>query len=225
MTDGPSQHPIARDSDPGERQGRRLFAPGDQAVDIALMKRVQAGDSEALGDLYDRHASACLALTVPILRDRRVAEECVQDLFLNLWQRPQTYDPQRGAFVPWLMRVARNRAIDALRRQRERRFADFAVGEEGTPLDLDFLLVDPDPDPAEQAATADTGQRVREAMTKLTKEQRETLELAYFGGMSHSEIAKRLDRPLGTVKTQIRLGMQRLAGELTGYRPNGTDDE
>ena len=189
------------------------------------MQRAGSGDKAALGELYDRHAPACLALTLPILRDRRLAEECVQDLFLNLWQRPHTYDSQRGAFGGWLMRVARNRAIDLLRRQRERRFADFAVGAEGTPLDPESFLVDPAPDPAEQAASSDTGDRVRAALATLAREQREALELAYFGGLSQSEIAERLNRPLGTVKTQIRTGMQRLAQQLTGYRPDGTDTE
>jgi RNA polymerase sigma-70 factor (ECF subfamily) len=152
-----------------------------------------------------------------------LAEECVQDLFLNLWQRPDTYDSQRGAFGGWLMRVARNRAIDLLRKQRERRFADFSVGAEGASFDPEQFLVDPSPDLADQAVTSDTGARVRQAMGLLSKEQKETLELAYFGGLSQSEIAERLNRPLGTVKTQIRTGMQRLAQELTGFRPDRTE--
>jgi RNA polymerase sigma-70 factor (ECF subfamily) len=181
------------------------------------MARVVSGDSQALGELYDRHASSALALMLPILRDRRLAEETVQDVFLNLWQHPGTYDSQRGAFGGWILRVARNRAIDVLRKQRERRFADFAGGEDGAPLDPATFLVDPDPDPADQAATADVGDRVRSALATLSREQRETLELAYFGGLSHREIAEHLARPLGTVKTQIRTGMQRLAQVLTGF--------
>jgi RNA polymerase sigma-70 factor (ECF subfamily) len=211
------------DSQP--RTGRSLFAPEAQALDAALMAKVAGGDKTALGELYDRHASTCLALMVPILRDRRLAEECVQDLFLNLWQRPHTYDSQRGAFVGWLMRVARNRAIDLLRRQRERRFADFAIGTDGESFNPEVFLVDPAPDPGDLAVTSDTGVRVRAALKNLSNEQRESLELAYFGGLSQSEIAERLNRPLGTVKTQIRTGMQRLARELTEYRPNGSDQD
>jgi RNA polymerase sigma-70 factor (ECF subfamily) len=225
LEDSLVSQPAYRAAEPQSRPGRKLFAPEAQALDAALMAKVASGDKTALGELYDRHASTCLALIVPILRDRRLAEECVQDLFLNLWQRPHTYDSQRGAFVGWLMRVARNRAIDMLRRQRERRFADFAIGADGESFNPEVFLVDPAPDPGDQAVTSDTGDRVRAALALLSTEQRETLELAYFGGLSQSEIAERLNRPLGTVKTQIRTGMQRLARELTGYRPNGTDTE
>lgn len=225
MSERRSIHSTSAADEPAAVGSRRLFAPADQAADAALMREIVAGDKTALGELYDRHAATCMALIVPILRDRRLAEECVQDLFLNLWQRPDTYDSQRGAFAGWFSRVARNRAIDMLRRQREMRFADFSVGSDGSPYDPEHFLVDPDPDPADQAAVADTGARVRAAMTMLSREQREALELAYFGGLSQSEIAERLNRPLGTVKTQIRTGMQKLAQTLSGYRPDGAAGE
>jgi RNA polymerase sigma-70 factor (ECF subfamily) len=183
------------------------------------MVRVVNGDRDALGELYDRHSTAVLSLMMPILRDRRIAEETLQDLFLNLWQRPHTYDSQRGAFAGWILRVARNRAIDVLRKQRERRFADFSAGADGSPLDPTAWLVDPEPDPSDQAVSSDLGARVRDALITLSPEQRETLELAYFGGLSHREIADHLKRPLGTVKTQIRTGMQRLAQVLAGLGP------
>ncbi len=160
MDEGRSPQTSSSKIEPAARSDRRLYAPEDQAIDARLMERASSGDTAALGELYDRHASACLALTLPILRDRRLAEECVQDLFLNLWQRPNTYDSQRGAFGGWLMRSARNRAIDVLRRQRDRRFADFSVGADGEAFDPETLLVDPAPDPAEQAESADTGTRV-----------------------------------------------------------------
>ena len=209
------------DSAPGaeERSTRPLYSIEDQARDVALMASVADGDRDALGELYDRHSSAVLGLMMPILRDRRLAEETLQDLFLNLWQRPHTYDSQRGAFAGWLLRVARNRAIDVLRKQRERRFADFSAGADGDPLDPTAWLIDPDPDPSDQAVSSDLGARVRAALTTLSPEQRETLELAYFGGLSHREIAEQLKRPLGTVKTQIRSGMQRLAHVLAGLGP------
>ncbi len=203
----------------GGTASRPLYSAEDQARDTALMARVVTGDRDALGALYDRHASHVLGLMMPILRDRRLAEETLQDLFLNLWQRPHTYDSQRGAFAGWLLRVARNRAIDVLRKQRERRFADIAPAGDGDAIDPVAWLVDPDPDPSDQAVSSDLGARVREALQTLTPEQRETLELAYFGGLSHSEIAGRLNRPLGTVKTQIRTGMQRLAQQLAGLGP------
>jgi RNA polymerase sigma-70 factor (ECF subfamily) len=206
-------------TDAGARPIRPLYSAEDQARDVALMARVVNGEREALGELYDRHATAVLSLMMPILRDRRIAEETLQDLFLNLWQRPHTYDSQRGAFAGWILRVARNRAIDVLRKQRERRFADFSAGADGSPLDPTTWLVDPEPDPSDQAVSSDLGARVRDALTTLSPEQRETLELAYFGGLSHREIADQLKRPLGTVKTQIRSGMQRLAQMLAGLGP------
>src|SRR5690606_27207442 len=151
----------------GDHSTRPFYSLEDQARDVALMARVSGGDRDALGELYDRHSSAILALMMPILRDRRLAEETLQDLFLNLWQRPHTYDSQRGAFAGWVLRVARNRAIDVLRKQRERRFADFSAGTDGSPLDPAAWLVDPDPDPSDQAVSADLGARVRAALTTL----------------------------------------------------------
>jgi RNA polymerase sigma-70 factor (ECF subfamily) len=202
------------------RATRPAYAPEEQARDVELMARVVNGDREALGTLYDLHAPRMLAVVQGILRDRRLAEEATHDVFLNLWQHPRAYEPQRGAFGGWLLRVARNRSIDLLRRQRERRFADLATGEDGSPIDPAAWLPDPDPDPADQAVTADLGARVRSALAQLSPEQRSALELAYFGGLSHSEIAERLGRPLGTVKTQIRTGMQRLAVTLAGLDPS-----
>ncbi len=223
VTEGQAPQPAVSGAGVEPRTSRTLFSPADQARDAALMARVVQGDRDALGELYDRHAPAALGLMVPILRDRRLAEETVQDVFLNLWQHPGTYDSQRGAFGGWILRVARNRAIDVLRKQRERRFADFSAGEDGGPLDPATFLVDPDPDPADQAVTSDVGDRVRAALATLSQEQRETLELAYFGGLSHREIAERLSRPLGTVKTQIRTGMQRLAQVLTGLEQSAAE--
>lgn len=215
-----SSQSVSAQHEGAPRATRPAYAPEDQARDAALMAMVKQGDREALGALYDRHAPRVLAVAQGVLRDRRLAEEATQDVFLNLWQHPQTYEPQRGSFGGWLLRVARNRAIDLLRRQRERRFADLNSGEDGSPVDPSAWLPDPDPDPADQAVTADLGARVRTALTQLSPEQRSALELAYFGGLSHSEIAERLGRPLGTVKTQIRSGMQRMAVSLAGLDPS-----
>lgn len=207
------------------RATRPAYAPEEQARDVELMSRVVNGDREALGALYDLHAPRMLSVVQAILRDRRLAEEATHDVFLNLWQHPRAYEPQRGAFGGWLLRVARNRSIDLLRRQRERRFADLASGEDGSPVDPAAWLPDPDPDPADQAVTSDLGARVRGALAQLSPEQRSALELAYFGGLSHSEISERLGRPLGTVKTQIRTGMQRLAVMLAGLDPSKIVDQ
>lgn len=201
--------------DPASLNGRR---PVGEPSDVELTARLREGDPGALALLYDRHATAVHGLTRAILRDGRLAEEATHDVFLGLWQQPAAYDPMRGPFAGWLLRVARNRAIDLLRRHREQPFAA-AVSADGTAVDPTALLVDPDPDPADQVAAALVRQDVRRALAHLTAEQRRLLELAYFGGMTQREIALHVNRPLGTVKTQIRVAMQRLAGILGSGDP------
>ena len=177
------------------------------------MRRLRAGDGDALVALYDRYAAAVHGLARAVLRDDRLAEEVTHDVFLGLWQRPQAFEPARGSFPGWLLRVARNRAIDLLRRRRERPFAaaDATAGA--------AWLVDPDPDPADQAAASLIQADVRAALTHLTPDHRRLLELAYFEGLSQREIAAHLDRPLGTVKSQIRAAMHRLAALLADLAP------
>jgi len=180
-------------------------------TDVELMARMSAGESDALAALYDRHASAVFGLTRAILRDARLAEEATHDIFLGLWQRPQHYEPARGSFVGWLLRVSRNRAIDLLRRDREQPFASAPPTDDGQMTDPTARLVDPDPDPAEQAFRLVQREEVRSAIAELTPEQQRLLGLAYFEGLTQREIALQVNRPLGTVKTQIRTAMQRLA--------------
>lgn len=183
----------------------RAAAPDD----LDLMRRLRAGDGEALAALYDRHGPAVHGLARAILRDGRLAEEVTHDVFLGLWQQPRAFDPARGVFAGWLLRVARNRAIDLLRRRRERPFAaDNGVADGVT------QIADPEPDPADQAAATLVREDVRAALTQLTPDHRRLLELAYFEGLSQRQIALRLDRPLGTVKSQIRAAMHRLADLL-----------
>lgn len=182
-----------------------------QAADLQLVRRMRGGDPDALGQLYDRYSGTVLGLARSVLRDDRLAEEATHDVFLNLWQNPDAYDPARGPFAGWLFRVARNRAIDLYRRRREQPFGQTASNDEGDPVDPAAFLIDPEPDPADQAITALQREQVRRAMRSLTDDHRRLLELAYFRGMTQSEIATHLSRPLGTVKTQIRTAMKRLA--------------
>jgi RNA polymerase sigma-70 factor, ECF subfamily len=202
----------------------RAVADGDPATDDGtLMWRVRRGDDAAFAALYERYAPQVHGLTLAILRDERLAEEATHDVFLGLWRRPQAYEQGQCAFVGWLLRVARNRAIDVLRHAREEPFP-VALGAEGDPLlDAPGRLVAPDPDPADQAIALLVGREVRAALARLTPDHRRLLELAYFGGLSQREIALRLDRPLGTVKTQIRTAMQHLADLLDEWNP--TPDE
>ncbi|HEY7035988.1 MAG TPA: sigma-70 family RNA polymerase sigma factor [Thermomicrobiales bacterium] len=193
--------------------GASAFPAGES--DPELVARLRDADATALATLYDRYAPAVHGLTRAILRDDRLAEEATHDVFLGVWQDPAAYQPARGVFAAWLLRVARNRAIDLLRRRREQPFAATVIAETGQVLDPATWLVDPDPDPADQAATRLLGQDVRRALASLAPDHQRLLEMAYFGGMTQREIAAAVNRPLGTVKTQIRTAMQRMADLLT----------
>jgi len=212
--------------------GLRLLPPAnhriedaitESEIDAALVQRLCDGDAApaAFADLYDRHAAQVHGIIRAILHDEQLAEEATHDVFLMLWQRPNAYDPERGAFTAWLLRSARNRAIDLHRRRRReqpdapapRADAQFALPSAG-------WLVDPAPDPADQAIARVVGAQVRTALTRLSADHRRLLELAYFGGLTQREIAADLNRPLGTVKTQIRTAMQRLAHLLDDFAPD-----
>lgn len=193
--------------------------------DGALMWQVRQGDAAASATLYNRYAPQVYGLTLAVLRDARLAQEATHDVFLGLWQRPEMFEREQGVFVGWLLRVARNRAIDVLRRRHEQPFAIPADDGEDAARDAISWLIDPDPDPADQAVSLLAGREVHAALARLTPDHRRLLELAYFGGMSQSAIATHLNRPLGTVKTQIRTAMQRLADLLDGWNPRGTNSE
>ncbi len=188
--------------------------------DIDLMRRVRERDEDALAALYDRYAAQVNGLAKSILRDPALSEEAAHDVFLRLWQYPEAYDPGRGAFGGWLLRVTRNRAIDLLRRRHETPTGDQA----DHPL---FRVPDPAPTPEEQALTHLRRQEVHLALAELAPDQRQLLELAYLTGLSQRQIAERLERPLGTVKSQIRSAMRRLADRLapTEHAPSNTPPE
>jgi len=180
-------------------------SPSDQE----LIERIRARDQDALALLYDRYARPVYSLALHILHDRRAAEDVVQDAFLTLWQRPETYISERGAFGPWILRVARNRAIDLLRRRSRETFHD---DDRGAPFEE--RIVDPDPEPGDQIWTHTVADRVRAALEELTPAQREVIELAYFRGMTQSQMSAHLDVPLGTIKTRVRTALRRLADIL-----------
>jgi RNA polymerase sigma-70 factor (ECF subfamily) len=180
--------------------------------DRDLLDGVRRHDAAALTVLYDRYAAQVNGLALSFLRNPALAEEVTHDVFLRLWQQPGAYDPDRGAFAGWVLRVTRNRAIDLIRQRREDAVGEMAVD----PL---AWIADPDPDPEEQALGRMRRQEVRLALDALAPDQRQLLELAYFTGLSQRQIAERLDRPLGTVKSQIRAAMRRLADRLVALEP------
>jgi len=186
-----------------------------EASDAELVARVRSRDRAALEVLYDRYARSVYSLALSILRDPGAAEEVTQELFLHVWQYPQLYDAARGPFGPWLLRSARNRAIDVLRRRTRERQLSWR-------LEMTTHVSDQN-DPDDTALQNEAEARVRQALAELDSGLRQVIELAYFGGLTQREIAERLGVPLGTVKTRVRTALQRLAAALAGDREPWTD--
>jgi RNA polymerase sigma-70 factor (ECF subfamily) len=180
-----------------------VTAPRQQAPDAALVEQMTAGDESALAALYDRYAGMLFGMLMRILKDTHAAEEVLQDLFLQLWRTAARFDASRGSMTAWLMVMARNRAISRLRLGNRHLVADDPEG---------FLLENaPAPGNLEDdAARLQLAARLRAAMASLPGEQREALELAYFEGMTQTEIAERTGAPLGTVKSRVRAALQTL---------------
>ena len=173
------------------------------SLDAALAQRLLQRDVGAFEELYDRHSRIVYGLVLRILQQATTAEEVVQDVFLQLWRNASHYDSSRGPFLPWLLTLARNRALDHLRlkSERQRRLEDQAE-------ELPPAIALPDYEGGLDQKRRAT--RVRELMSALQPQQRRAIELAYFEGMSHSEIAEKLREPLGTVKSWIRNGLLKL---------------
>lgn len=178
---------------------------GAQKVDeIALIERIAAGDGGALRALYDRCAARALAVARRILADSREAEEVVQETFVQVWRQAGRFDAARGSAAAWVATIARSRAIDRLRTRDASERAHLAAHSETQGANVA-------PAAAELAEERERRRRVGAALESLPVEQRQTLELAYFEGLSQVQIAARLGDPLGTVKTRVRLGLSRLA--------------
>ncbi len=171
--------------------------------DAMLVHQLLQRDVDAFEQLYDRHSRIVYALVLRIVQQASTAEEVVQDVFLQLWRNASRYDARRGPFVPWLMAVARNRALDHLRLKSERQRRREDQTEELPPV-IDFPQFEKALDEKRRA------ERVRAVMGALNPQQKKVIELAYFEGLSHTEIAETLKEPLGTVKSWIRNGLLRL---------------
>jgi len=174
----------------------------DSEIDlIRCLARVGAGDRAAFGRLYDRSASRLFALALGICRRRALAEDVLQEAYVRVWRHAAQYDPSRGDPMAWLATIVRRLAIDALRR----------AGNE-SPLEpgFDSAIPDPDPDPLAQTVRTQESAVIRRCLDQLEERQRRCIVLAYFRGCSHSEVGARLGLPLGTVKSHIRRGLQRL---------------
>jgi RNA polymerase sigma-70 factor (ECF subfamily) len=168
------------------------------------MRRVQAGDEAALAELYDRYTPLLYPVALRILRAPAEAEDAVQEAWLQVWKRAQTYDARRGNVAAWLLTVARTRALDRYRSLASRGRAETKAHAEPA------QAPNAPPDPATSAVQSELGKKVRAALGRLQPQQRQVLEIAYFEGMSQTEIAERLNQPLGTVKSWTRQGLMRL---------------
>ena len=169
---------------------------------------MQAGDPSGLEALYDRYATLVFSQALRILRDTPEAEDVTQEVFARAWVDAARFDPDRGAVGAWLIVIARSRALDRLRRRKSR-------GGITTSPDALSDMPDPSPNAERQAASAEQVRAAHGAMADLPADQRTLLELAYFEGLTQSEIADRTGAPLGTVKTRIRAGLQRLRDAVT----------
>jgi RNA polymerase sigma-70 factor (ECF subfamily) len=178
--------------------------------DEELMQRLHHRDNRAFEAIFDRYGDLVYSTALRVLRDPHLAEDVSQEIFVRLWRKPQSYVAERGRFLTWLISVTRNRAVDEVRsRGRRQRHETASPEEQERELPASDSI-----DPALNAQLAEQARIVRAALAELPPEQREIIELAYFGGLTQQEISERLDQPLGTVKTRIRLGMQKLRAAL-----------
>ena len=180
----------------------RQAAPDDRA----LLARVADGDSRALDMLYDRYSRVVYGVALRILGQAELAEDVVQETFWRVWRRSRTFQSGRGQVASWIFGIAHNLSVDELRRQRSRPRPVYDTEE--TPVLRD--LEDDRMDVAAEAIENERGRLIGAALQQISADQREAIELAYFGGLSQSEIAERLHSPIGTIKTRIRLGLRKL---------------
>jgi RNA polymerase sigma-70 factor (ECF subfamily) len=202
-----------------QQLGEFVASIGDTALarhewpDERLMTAIAARDQDAFSVLYDRYVDLVYSASLRVLHDPQLAEDSAQEIFVRLWRRPEAFVPERGRFLSWLMSVVRNRAVDDLRARGRRQRREGMSGA-GAAEDLLAALPAGDDDPSVTAQLHQEQGLVRGALQCLPHDQRVALELAYFRGLTQQEIAAALHEPLGTVKTRIRLGMQKLRRAL-----------
>lgn len=178
---------------------------------LGLIQRISDGDQDALGQLYDETNRAVFGLAMRVLNDTGLAEEVTLEVYTQVWRQATAYDPRRGTPSAWILTIARSRAIDRFRATDQNR-------KRAEPLTTLETAESAGTDPESTASEAERRRIVRAALETLPTEQRQVIELAYFGGLSHSEIAETLQQPLGTVKTRTRLAMIRLREALSSLQ-------
>jgi RNA polymerase sigma-70 factor (ECF subfamily) len=186
-----------------------LVAEYQELEDRQLIQRTALGDKEALEELYTRYSTGVYSLARFMLRQEALAEEATQDIFLNIWLKASSYNPDRGEPRAWIMSVAHHKVVDIIRSRRR----NIAVTDPKEYETLDLLPSSQMPTDEEAELNLER-ERIRKALSSLPPAQREVIILAYYGGYSQSEIAQKLNQPLGTVKTRVRLAMQKLRAQL-----------
>lgn len=169
-------------------------APNATTSDLTLVTAIRRGDQDAMAALYDRHSPIVYSVALRVLQDTGAAEDVLQDIFMQLWRNPGAFDASRGNMAAWLAVIARHRAIDALRRRRPEN-------------DIEDVIIFVEPDLAGEADRSRAMDKVRGALQTMPSPQRSALEMAYFEGLTHVEIAEKTGEPLGTIKTRIRTGL------------------
>jgi RNA polymerase sigma-70 factor (ECF subfamily) len=187
-----------------------------ESEDEALVRRMADGDDQALGVLYDRWHSVVHGVVGRMLRHAEDVEDVVEETFWQAWRQASRFDRTRGAVQTWLLTIARSRALDRVRALRRRR-EEPLEGDDGQVV----VQQAAEGDPGADAEASERRRIVEAALTGLPPEQREALELGYYGGLSQTEIAERTGQPLGTVKTRMRLALQKLRSQLQVLRSEG----
>ncbi len=190
----------------------------DSRNDAQLVAAMTAADPTAMSALYDRYAPGILGLALRITRERADAEDVVVDTFAQVWRDAVRFHPDRGSVAAWIVTIARSRSLDLLRSRARRTRLDERAHDSGEPGSMGGAA----PSAIATILSDERTERVRTALAQLPEAQRRALELAYFEGLSQSEIAARLGEPLGTVKTRMRLGLRRLRTLLAPLGPGAT---
>jgi RNA polymerase sigma-70 factor, ECF subfamily len=159
-----------------------------------LVSAIRSGDEQAMAELYERYSSIVYSVALRVLGDTGAAEDILQEVFIQLWRSPDVFDATRGSLPGWLAVIARNRAIDSLRKRRPE-------------ADITHVIVSIEPDLAGAAQSTRALEKIRGALGAMPAPQRSALEMAFFDGLTHSEIAEKTGEPLGTIKTRIRAGL------------------
>jgi RNA polymerase sigma-70 factor, ECF subfamily len=168
-----------------------------------LVSAIRSGNQSAMASLYDRYSSIVYSVALRVLGDTGAAEDILQDVFMQLWRNPGSFDSSRGSLGAWLAVVTRNRAIDALRKRRPEN-------------DIEDVVISVEADLASEADRTRTAEKVRSVLGSMPAAQRSALEMAYFEGLTHTEIAAKTGEPLGTIKTRIRAGLTTLRKAFQG---------